>query len=436
MAALSLSELRKRPGRIETLVSKLKLKEPLLTVSNKKIVCDALIANQELYTIDDRNYAKVVDMIRNSKINNNVQLRVLGGGLVKLTELLKSADFGGAGASASGATRGNRGDMAEAIFASAIVARFVHKNTPVTSIRVHDILDKIQSTKQQQTIAFKSKNVNDSIQDDVIFILGLAIANLKALQDKGIRDSLEDVVQSSIKYANSKIVSDWAKLLYENNVYNLIEVIADGIGDQTGTKVDVRLKVDSIPTNINVSLKAGDVKQFGQVGGSGFDKQEYLWEKLCGLKLTHIKNGYEELRVNKKPEKALELAYKTAADEFNRNYRSKKDSILNSFSEGILFFSTLHEESVTLVQLNKSDAKIYNFGKLKSILTSENIELEAVYHGTKSWPEFHIVDKKNPNNILLVVRTKAENKSNGEIYIRNYVEKGPLMGKLVAKYAD
>lgn len=80
MAALSLSELRKRPGRIETLVSKLKLKEPLLTVSNKKIVCDALIANQELYTIDDRNYAKVVDMIRNSKINNNVQLRVLGGG--------------------------------------------------------------------------------------------------------------------------------------------------------------------------------------------------------------------------------------------------------------------------------------------------------------------------------------------------------------------
>ena len=93
MAALSLSELRKRPGRIETLVSKLKLKEPLLTVSNKKIVCDALIANQELYTIDDRNYAKVVDMIRNSKINNNVQLRVLGGGLVKLTELLKSADF-------------------------------------------------------------------------------------------------------------------------------------------------------------------------------------------------------------------------------------------------------------------------------------------------------------------------------------------------------
>ena len=74
----------------------------------------------------------------------------------------------------------------------------------------------------------------------------------------------------------------WSKLLYENNRYDKIEVISDGLGGQTTTKVDVYVKVDDQPIDIKVSLKAGDVKQFGQVSGAEFAKQEKLWEETFG----------------------------------------------------------------------------------------------------------------------------------------------------------
>ena len=39
-----------------------------------------------------------------------------------------------------------------------------------------------------------------------------------------------------------------------------------------------------MPVDILVSLKAGDVKQFGQVSGAEFEKQEELLEQLFGYK--------------------------------------------------------------------------------------------------------------------------------------------------------
>ena len=42
------------------------------------------------------------------------------------------------------------------------------------------------------------------------------------------------------------------------------------------------MKVDDQPIDIKVSLKAGDVKQFGQVSGAEFAKQEKLWETTFG----------------------------------------------------------------------------------------------------------------------------------------------------------
>ena len=63
----------------------------------------------------------------------------------------------------------------------------------------------------------------------------------------------------------------------------------------------------------------------------------------------------------------------------------------------------------------------------------ESTKITAKLNTSKTYPEVKFED--DTGEILLTVRAKTENKPSGEQYIRNYVEKGPLMGKLVATYA-
>jgi hypothetical protein len=60
----------------------------------------------------------------------------------------------------------------------------------------------------------------------------------------------------------------------------------------------------------------------------------------------------------------------------------------------------------------------------------KTVDLAASYVSDKSWPQVDIHERGNPKNKLLQIRMKIENKPNGKIYIRNYIEKGPLLEKL------
>ena len=424
MAGLTYAELVKRPGRIETFVSKLKEKTPFTLTSGGTVISNTLLFDSTTLVIKtDRDVEKAINLFQSTSpkklaIITNSKEEILAG------KLLKNAEFGGAGGGG-----GNRGDMAEAIFGAAITSRFISRNKAVVASDVHSILDKINPAKMQQSFSFEGVNKNGKIKDEVIFQLGLAVSNLKALSNPTIRKSLSDIVASALKYANSPTVEAWAKLLYENNQKNKIEIIADGIGDQTGTKVDVRLKVDSQPTNINVSLKAGDVKQFGQVGGAGFDKQKYLWKTFLGVDVSSLEESYNKLLFGKNTTGAIKLAYSKAADLFNKNLNASEKNTLEILSKGVLFFSTLNEENVSLVQLNKSEAKVYQFENLYNAITKSKTKLSAKLITSKAWPEVNIQNEKG--EVLLIVRARRQ----GETYIRNYIEKGPLMGKLVASYA-
>ena len=428
MAGLSIPELKKRPGRIETFAAKLKQGSAFAMSSSGTIIAETVIIDDKVF--DKTDSAKIIKAIETAK---KLVLVSKKGDSAPIGKLLKSSEFGGSGGAPGAAAKGNRGDMAEAIFAAAITARFMTRNQNVTATNIHALLDKLRTDKMQQTHEYEGLNMNPKIIDTVTLKVGLAIPNLVALQDRTVRASLSDIVASAIKYANAPTVVKWAKMLYENNQRNAIEIIADGIGDQTGTKVDVRLKVDNVQTNVNVSLKAGDVKQLGQVGGSGFDKQEYLWEKLAGLNVSAIKNKYVEFLAQKKALKSIETSYGEAADKFNAEVRKSEKNAYQKLANGVNFFGTLHEESVTLVQLNREEAKIYKFDVLFNALQAKKTKITAKLNTSKSYPEVNFED--STGELLLTIRAKTENKPSGEQYIRNYVEKGPLMGKLVATYA-
>ena len=80
-----------------------------------------------------------------------------------------------------------------------------------------------------------------------------------------------------------------------------------------------------------------------------------------------------------------------------------------------------------LVDFSDGGFKILRFNKLKEKL--QTIDLAATYDGGKTWPEVNIHERGNPKNRLLKIRTKIENKPKG-IYLRNLIEKGPLLEKL------
>ena len=75
---------------------------------------------------------------------------------------------------------------------------------------------------------------------------------------------------------------------------------------------------------------------------------------------------------------------------------------------GIKFFATMNEENVTLVQLNKEEAKIYKFDVLFNALQANETKITAKLNTSKTYPEVNFED--DTGEILLTVRAKTENK--------------------------
>jgi hypothetical protein len=61
------------------------------------------------------------------------------------------------------------------------------------------------------------------------------------------------------------------------------------------------------------------------------------------------------------------------------------------------------------------------------------LKLKAEIVDSAGKPKIIIKDAVGGN--LLEIRLRAEYKSNGEPYLRNVIEKGELLGKLIAVYA-
>jgi hypothetical protein len=435
MAALSLDELRKRPGRIETFVNKLKNKTPfdMVTGDSKVFTKVAFTDSGRVIEVtpskDPRQIALAIEWLKTRATNSRYVLVMNDKERFTLSDLLKNGDFGGQGGKTSkGAVKGNRGDMAEAIFAAAIAARFVNKNATISEQDVLDMIGNLSPNKTHQVLEFPSPNKNPKITDKVTLSLRLAQGNLTAVTDKSTQSTLGSIIQSSVKYANSNVVANWSKLLFENNRYNDIAVIADGLSEQKTSKVDVRVKIDGNQTDINVSLKADDVKQFGQISGSGFEKQKLLWDTLLNFDVSKYEKKYYDRIKEQDALGAIELVYRGVVSDFNKISTQNKTPLVRAISKGIRFFATLHEPNVTLVQLSKQEAQVYQFDNLEKLLSSS--KLKATYAISKALPEMYVSDENN--NVLFYVRVKREIKPNGT-YIRNYIEKGALL-KTLASY--
>lgn len=422
MALLTQKELQTK-GRVEIVLNKMTSKIPFTTKDGKqRILTKVQITNAQgkiiVYDpLKRADYTTLLSYLKSSSLKMDAVLlrNEKEGSQVALSELVKTEDLGGQ-------RKGNKGDMAEAIFAAAITAKFINKLNDVSEQDIKLIINQLDPNKVTQSFAYSSKNKNTQVTDTIIYELNLSQSNLKALTNPLTWNTLGSIIDGSLKYANADNIKMLAKTMYENNRKNTIKVSAVGINQQKTTKVDVKVEIDGKPV-VLTSLKTNDIKQFGQVGGASFENQVELWTTLLGINPSEAKAKYDLAVRDGDYMAGLAQIYRQVETEFNQRASqiASRSGLYSDLAEGIKYFATRKEKSVEMVSLNKKEIKIYEFDNLNTLMSlDQSNRLMAKYNPT-SYPKLDIMDTKN-RKVLLSVRVRRDKE-----YVRNVVEKGKLM---------
>jgi len=352
------------------------------------------------------------------------------------------------------AAKFNKGDVSEGILAAAITARFLSKTKRISDSDVIKVINKLNKAPKggskgaTSLTEFRSPNAQPKVIDIVKCKVNLAEVNMKAFLSRGIyrNKEIKEIVTAAVKFANGNSIMEWADMMYNNNQKNIIEVLSEGLLDQTGTKVDLKVHIDGIQAGVGISLKYGDVKQFGQVGGSRVESMVELFSPF-GVKFNSAtKNKYIKLLSQKKISPALTLAYSEAVKQISRR---RQKTLIKNISNFMDYHATRGEKDVVLVQLNKGESKLYDFGVLGTKLTGHKVNVELTtgitdklsgggYKGGSKIPKIEFT-LDSTGDVLLIVRLKLEGNrvsSKGKrlpLTVRNYVEKGSATTQLIAE---
>lgn len=334
----------------------------------------------------------------------------------------------------------NRGETAEGILGAAMFAKFTKREADedigtVTPQDIGGVLDSLQQTGEDQ-YQVEVEDFDNKHADVISFVLRLKSGPYQDLMDPDKRPLLASEFSSAAAYVNSSDAERYSKYFYINGKSDQIVIMADGVTGETEQKTDVWVFVTDEngqprKLRLNTSLKVGGIKQFGQVGGDKEDTQKTLWNYF-DVDVSPALSDFKSTMKSEGPRVALGQVYEYAATQLEQELQnaSTEDeaNVLDSIATGITHFATLGDPNVELVDFSDGGFKILRFNKLVDRL--KDMDLEASYVSGKTWPEVVIHERNNPKNRLLTIRMKIENKPNGRIYIRNYIEKGPLLEKL------
>ena len=332
---------------------------------------------------------------------------------------------------------GNRGEVSEGILGAAMFAKF-SKREPgeevgtITSVDITNVLDALQS-QGNDTYSVTVNDAENDVADTISFVLRLKTAPYQDLMNPLKRKLLTNELNSAAAYVNSPMAERYSKYFYLNGRADEINIMADGAASESEKKSDVwvgiRDKNGAMRTlKLNASLKVGGVGQFGQVGGSNIESMTKLFGYF-GIDVTPYVDKFEQAR-GKDQFQAIEYMYRQITDELQSRLAGNDDTeearFVDQVAHAVTHFATLGDSNVELVDFDKGGFKVLRFKNLQYKL--RNIDLTASYTG-KTRPEISIHDVENPKKELISIRCKVENKKSGP-YIRNIIEKGPLLEEI------
>jgi hypothetical protein len=435
----------------------------------KSGMVDKITVNgKEMSTDDWEKYAlaNYPDFVNNSKF-------FIDGDEVPLNRLKKNE-------AVKGSLVPNLGDIAEAVLGAAISAKFALGGRNITTNDVIRVLkDVVAAGVAEGETDYQTVGV---IEDNFKFTLTLnsasmkplkiwiddedpmgAVGNLLLVTEYEVAttklDDMQKQVKDAVEYANTNkraaTAVDKAKLELEGK--NEIRIISDG-GDatqQSATKVDLKLEYDDQPQRL-LSLKAGTVKQFGQVSGGEWETASDFFESIFKFRLPDTmkqefgfksskEEDYKEHNYTQGPfaklysEMAKQVQAYTAGDDASKEYK-----LVQNVYDAINWHATRGEEGVTMVILSPSkkiaykelafDARLLSALELYDLRVTNDVGLsthkisvigelkgkEAVKTLGKDGAE-----KLNPKSVLVQLSTRT---SAGAI--RNVVEMGNLLKEL------
>lgn len=334
----------------------------------------------------------------------------------------------------------NMGDIGEGIMAAAIAARFVSKTKIISNSDVHNIIQRlarVAGSTTKATLELKSPNANPKIKDIINVTINIPTGSSKALLDASNYEDFSSVFDAAVSFVNQGNVMTWADFLYNNNFIDTIEINNDGITNNKETKTDIEVKINDTWVPINLSIKTGQVGQFGQVYGFNWPALTKLFLNLFNVKIDSFEDKYyKKLEKGHNLETVVDTVaflYTEVAKELNKLMRMKatSDKVIENLAKGIKYYATLNDTTLELINISKGKVMSYNFEKSWDMLKLYNLSAKTVVDGDGK-PRIVItgLDKKR-ETIFLTVRLKVGKKKDN-FAITHVIEKGSLMEKLLA----
>ena len=367
---------------------------------------------------------------------NKVELKTQTGSSITIGALRKPAEFG----SAKGF---NTGQIAEGAIGAAVVARFVKREKPITPEDVVDIIRQLGDGEESGKNLKGGLNVtsgNDSVYFNLVLPKGDYNALYGGVSKEKMHPDMQGVINSSTEFANSSAVSTALEKIIADTGPNKVSINSDGASDQTGTKADLFLDIDGTTVNL-LSLKAGDVKQFGQGSGYTYDKLDGFFKDTFGV---GVAKQYEDELDGKDPREAFTIIHEVYASiaqalqaELSGHNIPTEARFVERLYKGINQHATRGDDSVTMVVLKKTpNAPGFTelqFGKaLQDAMENTNLTVDYKTPGQGSAIIDILGEPMGGGKPQLLVRTRGNFKSEGKGYVRNIVEMGPLL-KTLAK---
>ena len=361
---------------------------------------------------------------------NKVPLKTDTGATIYIGQLRKPPEFG--------SKKGfNTGQIAEGALGAALVARFIKREGSITSEDTIDVIKQLgagtESGKNLQA-GITASSANDIIKFNVVLPKGDYNALYGGVGSGKMHPDMQGVINSATKFANSNSVDVALDKIVSDPNKNTVVVNSDGASDQTGTKADLFLSIDGANVNL-LSLKAGDVKQFGQGSGFTYDKLDDFFKTTFGVS---VPKQYEDELDGKDPKDAFRIIHEVYAsvakqiqNELAGDNNEQEARFVERLYKGINFHATRGDDGVTLVMLKKTpNAPGFTelqFGQpLRDAMENTDLQVEYTTPGQGS----AIIDVMGvaPDGAKqMLVRTRGNLKSEGKGYVRNIIEMGPLL---------
>ena len=355
----------------------------------------------------------------------------------------------------------NYGNVAEGVFAAALAARFsMGRDKVMTSAdEVYTMIGKISPTSmpgrtsQKAVFVTEAPNFGIPLKDVITTTITLAKVNMDFLKNPQNKEALRDYVNASLTYANRESVRDWVRTIYINGRQDRVEIDADGVTNEKTSKIDVKVSITDDEgkmyrgVNINASIKADDIKQFGQVGGDSFNAVSRFFTQAIGETMSGASGEFAQ---KKRVPTKLRTIYKAANTIINNNLNnpSTSASMASKIGTGISRFATQDNagvvdpesgDTVELINLSSGEATIYNFKNVAQKLSEFKLKSGYSVGGEFDLPTITIREVES-NKVVIYLRSKAERKIEKKtgrkyLYYRNYIEKGPFLTELIGRSA-